>query len=80
MHSTQESSFQRKHDTQQLGESIVEVLNEFRHILMGQQIVEHIDRENLTYKALNSERVMHWRLYIELYIEEYMPDFGYTKG
>ena len=47
--------------------SIVEVLKEFRNILLGQQIRVHTDHENLTYKTFHSKRVMHWRLYIEEY-------------
>jgi hypothetical protein len=56
--------------------SIVETLKEFRNILLGQKIVVHTDHENLTYKHFNSDRVMHWRLYIE----EYSPDLRYIKG
>src|SRR5437868_727482 len=56
--------------------SIVEVLKEFRNILLGQQIQVHTDHENLTYIMFNSDRVMQWRLYIE----EYSPDLQYIKG
>src|SRR5687767_11316038 len=56
--------------------SVVEVLKEFRSILLGQQIHVHTDHENLTYKKFNSDRVMKWRLYIE----EYSPDLQYIKG
>ena len=55
--------------------SIVEVLKEFRNILIGQQIRVYTDHENLTQKKLNSDRVMRWRLYIE----EYSPDLQYIK-
>ena len=56
--------------------SIVETLKEFRNILLGQQIKVHTDHENLTYKTMNSDRVMLWRLYIE----EYSPNLQYIKG
>src|SRR5687767_2274320 len=56
--------------------SIVEVLKEFRNILLGQQIRVYTDQENLTQKKFNLDRVMRWRLYIE----EYSPDLQYIKG
>src|SRR5687767_2199537 len=56
--------------------SVVEVLKEFRSILLGQQICVHTDYENLTYKKFNSDRVMRWRLYIK----EYSSDLQYIKG
>src|SRR6476660_5576078 len=56
--------------------SIVEVLKEFRNILLGQQIRVHTDHDNLMYKTFNSDRVMKWRLYIK----EYSPDLQYIKG
>ena len=56
--------------------SIVEVLKEFRNILLGQQIRVYTDHENLTQKKFNSDRVMIWRLYIE----KYSPDLQYIQG
>ena len=47
--------------------SIVETLKEFRNILLGQQIVVHMDHKNLTFATFNSDQVMRWRLFIEEY-------------
>jgi hypothetical protein len=56
--------------------SIVETLKEVRDIVLGQRIKVHTDHENLTYKTLNSDQVMRWRLYIK----EYSPDLQYIKN
>jgi RNase H-like domain found in reverse transcriptase len=56
--------------------SIVQTLKEFRSILLRQQIVVHTDHANLTYKHVNFDRVMKWRLFIE----ECCPDLQYIKG
>jgi RNase H-like domain found in reverse transcriptase len=55
--------------------SIVETLEYFRNLLLGQQIVVHTDHANLTCKRFNSDRVMRWRLFIE----EYNPDLQYIN-
>jgi hypothetical protein len=54
----------------------VEVLKEFRKILLGQELIVHTDHENLTYKKFNSDHVMRW----QLFIEEYSPNLCYIKG
>ena len=55
---------------------IVKTLKEFCNILLGQKIVVHTDRKNLTCKNFNTERVMRWRLILE----EYGPTLHYIKG
>jgi hypothetical protein len=56
--------------------AIVETLQEFCNIFLGQQILVVTDHQNLTYKRFNTERVMRWHLIIE----EYGPEFYYVKG
>ena len=41
--------------------SIVEILKEFRNILLGQQIKVFTHHKHLTYKHFDTERVMRWR-------------------
>ena len=50
--------------------SIVETLN-----LLGHQITVYTDHKNLTYKIINTERVMRWRLILE----EFGPELKYIK-
>ena len=40
--------------------SIVEILKEFRNILLGQQRKVYTDPKKLTYKSFNTESVMRW--------------------
>jgi len=56
--------------------SIVETLNEYRNILLGQQIKVFTDHKNLVYKHFNTERVMHW----QLLLEEFGPKLTHVKG
>ena len=56
--------------------AIVETLQEFRNILLGQNIKAYTDHKNLTYKNFNTERVMRWRIVLE----EYGPELIYIKG
>ena len=56
--------------------STVETINEFRNIILGQQITVYTDHKNLTYNFLNTERVILWRLIIE----EFGPELRYIKG
>ena len=56
--------------------AIVEILKEFKHILLGHKIRVFTDHKNLTYKLHNSSRVMCWRFLIE----EYVPELHYLSG
>lgn len=56
--------------------SIVATLNEFRNILLGQQLIFYTDHKNLTCKSFNTKHVMRWRLVLE----EFGPELNYFKG
>ena len=56
--------------------SIVEILREFRNILLGHNIVIHTDHKNLSFSNFTSARVLRWRLMIE----EFGPKIQYIKG
>ena len=55
--------------------SIMETLKEYRNILLGQQIKIYTDHKNLTFKNFNTERVMHW----QLFLEEFEPNLIYIQ-
>jgi hypothetical protein len=56
--------------------SVVETLKEFRTILFGHMIKIFTDHQNLTFDNLRTERVLHWRLFME----EYNLEFQYIPG
>ena len=45
--------------------SIVEILKEFRTILLGQRIKIYTDDKNLMCKNFNTDRVLRWRLILK---------------
>ena len=56
--------------------SIVTTLKEFHTMLFSTEIHVHTNHKNLTYTNLNTQCILHWRLYIE----EFCPQFHYIKG
>ena len=55
--------------------AIVETLNEYRNILLGQQIKVFTDHKNLTCVNFNTQQVICWRMVIEDFAPElvYIP-------
>jgi predicted aspartyl protease len=56
--------------------SIVEILKEYRHMLLGQRILVHSDHKNLLYPTENNLRVKRWKLLLQ----EYQLEMHYIKG
>ena len=56
--------------------SIVETLNKFRTVLLGQCINIYTDHKNIPCKKFNTDRVLQWRLISE----EYGSDIEYIPG
>ena len=57
-------------------QSIMQTFKEYQPLLYGTEIHVHTDHRNLTYANLNSQRIIHWHLFIV----EFHPQFHYITG
>eukprot|EP00957_Ditylum_brightwellii_P061541 4670263-Ditylum_brightwellii.AAC.1 len=56
--------------------AIVEILKEFKNLLLGQQSRVYTDHKNLMYKNFNTTRVIQWHMFLD----DYMLGLIYIPG